>query len=398
MKKTKLFISVLVVFVLLLLASGVSACNKTNENIDTQTNIEHDIEDNGGDASGNDNGGESNDQGNDNETNEFVYSEIEKSEVNSFDEEYVNLYGRTYTKNGKLMLDHAATAIEFGIIGRELSVSIYCNNQIFICVYVDGEFLNRFRLSSGTNEYVLFDDIEDEYHKVRIVRSNEATDGEIGIVEISAAKFATVPEKSELKIEFIGDSIAVGYGIKGVNGQSRTVENSDATLAYAYTAASTLNADYSIVAVSGICIKAKMWQNITMNDIYKKISTSNAENYAFNFDPDVVVLNIGTNEATFLIEKDGSYSDIFPNDYYEFLTYLREKNPNAYIICIYGMMGADSRITNGIETAIGEMNDEKVVFYSDYTPDTSAVAYHPSARAQREWGITLAEYIAGIVS
>ena len=39
-------------------------------------------------------------------------------------------------------------------------------------------------------------------------------------------------------------------------------------------------------------------------------------------------------------------------------------------------------------------NDEKIIFYKDYTADTSAGAGHPCAEAQRTYGLTLANYIS----
>ena len=46
-----------------------------------------------------------------------------------------------------------------------------------------------------------------------------------------------------------------------------------------------------------------------------------------------------------------------------------------------------------VETAVEEMDDEKIVFYKDYGVDTSAANGHPNAEAQRTWGLSLAEYI-----
>lgn len=328
----------------------------------------------------------------------FVPSELTEEEVNSFDKEFVNLYGRTYVKDGALIFDHAATAIEFGIYGTSAKAVISSPRGMYVCVFADGIFARRIGLKSGKNMYSLFGKkLEDGYHKIRIVKSSEAIDGEISLIGLQADRFATVPEKPQFKIEFIGDSITAGYGITGTSSSTKTLENSDATLTYAYVAATKLNADYSVIAVSGTCVKAEMWQR-SMDDVYRKVSEHNDEDYAFDFDPDVVVINLGGNDATYIRERDTSYAERFPTDYYDFLQFVREKNPRAYIICIHGMMGADARILEGITQAVSDMNDARIVIFDDYVKNTSATQGHPCSAANEVWGKTLAEYVKELVS
>ena len=77
-----------------------------------------------------------------------------------------------------------------------------------------------------------------------------------------------------------------------------------------------------------------------MAELYKHVSFTNTEEYAFDFSPDIIVINLGTNEASYL-SRNLQYADRFPADYYGFLKYVREKNPESYIICLYGMMGGE---------------------------------------------------------
>ena len=386
MKGSKI-VSLILVLIFFALVSGLCACGSTDfSSEEPEYNAEEDAA-----------GGEGEEEP-EKETGAFTPTELTAEEVNSFSEEYVNLYGRTYIEGNTLMLDHAATAIEFGIYGSELDASISCNNPLYICVYVDDAFSCRYALERTIKRYNLLSALKDGYHKIRIVRSSESTDGAMGIIGVYADRFFTVPKKSELKIEFIGDSITAGYGIRGAGNGARTIENSDATLSYAFVAASELDADYSIVAVPGICVKAQMWTNITMDDVYKKISTRNGADYAFDFDPDVVIINLGGNDAAYMWEKDGSYALRFSDDYYGFLLYVLERNPSAYVICIHGMMGADARVLNGINKAVRNMACDRVFIFDDYVPDTSAANGHPCAAAQETWGKALAKYINRLIA
>ncbi|MBO5412460.1 MAG: Ig-like domain-containing protein [Clostridia bacterium] len=324
----------------------------------------------------------------------FVATSITAENVNSFDEKYINIYGRSYVSSNRLHLDHVASAVELAIIGTSLSVNLYSSAKTYMQVFVDDATTGtRLSISAGTKKYTVAENLMDGYHKIRIVQATEAQSWTL--VSFEAAAFATVAEKSDLKIEFIGDSITTGYAVLGAPGAPYSVEISDCTSTYAYFAAQELNANYSTIALNGICTKAYYWQrNINMATMYKRISNVKTEEYAFDFNPDIIVLNLGTNEGSYLSDGGADYGDIFPNDYQEFLTYIRQKNPNAYVICLYGMLGKNSVIDSGIKTAVENMKDEKIV-YNPFLFDANASggAGHPSVSAQKIWGNSLVRYI-----
>ena len=233
-----------------------------------------------------------------------VTEEISASSVNTFNEEYINIYGRTYLTGGRLCLDHAASAVEIGVVGNTLSVNMYATANSYARVFVDGKPLStRIKIDAASKDYVIADDMGEGYHTVRIVKATEESSAQWKIASFKADKFFVLPEKSDLKIEFIGDSITAGYGVIGSYGQSYSVDNSDCSKSYAYVAADILDADYSVVAWSGICTKLYYWcSNLNMTTLYKQISNSNKKTYAFDFDADVVVVNLGTNEASYIQE------------------------------------------------------------------------------------------------
>ncbi len=331
--------------------------------------------------------------------NVTVVAEATAEQVNSFDEEFVNIYGRSYIEDGILNLDHTANAVEVGIAGGGLSVEISATAPGYLRVWVDGvEAEERISVPAGKRIYTLAEGLPQGFHEIRLVKATEMQNAYWDILSFEAEKFLCVPEKSDLKIEIVGDSISAGYGVLGTAGESWSVNNSDCTRSYAYVAAQKLNADYSVVAWSGICTKAYHWsKDINMADLYRQVSFANTEEYAFDFSPDVVVINLGTNEASYL-SSNASYADLFPADYKEFLTFVRQKNPDAYIICLYGMMGKNDKIDKGIVSACEQMNDDKIV-YNPFTivSNTSAANGHPSVIAQADWGSRLSEYIEGVV-
>ncbi len=323
--------------------------------------------------------------------------EISAEETNSFDERYINIFGRNYMVEDGLKLDQTANAIEIGIIGTSLSVNLTSKGVGYIRVFVDGKETGRIEHAYGTGTYTVAEGLSDEYHIVRIVKDTEMRHCEWTVHSFDAEKFASVPEKSELKIEFIGDSLSAGYGNLGSRGEAWSVKNSSATEAYPYKTAALLDADYSIIAWSGICTKVYMWSDINMSMLYDWNSYSNRELYNFEDEPDVIVINLGTNEANYIYDGHKEYdSERMFEDYLDFLNSVRRKNPNAYVICIYGVAGEHPAIREGIEMAVALMGDKVVFNPFEFTPNGAGAVGHPTADANTVWAEQLAEYIESL--
>ncbi|MBE5747602.1 MAG: hypothetical protein E7352_05480 [Clostridiales bacterium] len=327
-----------------------------------------------------------------------VVAEATAAQVNTFSEEYINVFGRSYITGGQLNLDHAANGVEVGFVGSSLTLNMYSQADGYMRIFIDGsESGRRTPVSMGTKDYAVASNLEDGLHIARIVKCTEEQQGaHWDIQSFSADGFFTVPEKSDLKIEFIGDSITAGHGSIGYAGQVHSIDNSDATKTYAYFTAQALQADYSIVAWSGICAKAYHWcANLNMATLYNQVSNQNQTAYAFDFGADIVVVNLGTNESSYLGTSAGSsYGAEFPSDYKEFLETIRAKNPNAYIICLYGMMGRHNTIHMGIQQAIEELADEKIVYNPfEIVADWAGGNGHPGTLAHQGWGNELTAYI-----
>lgn len=323
--------------------------------------------------------------------------EISAVEANSFDEKYINIFGRNYMVEDGLKLDQTANAIEVGIIGTSLSVNLTSKGIGYIRVFVDGEETARIEHTYGTGTYTVAQGLTDGYHVIRIVKDTEMQHCEWTVHAFEAEKFASVPEKSDLKIEFIGDSLSAGYGNLGSRGEAWSVKNSSATEAYPYKTAALLGADYSVVAWSGICTKVYMWSDINMSMLYGWDSYSNREAYSFDDEPDVIVINLGTNEANYIYDGHKEYdSERMFEDYFEFLNSVRSKNPNAYIICLYGVAGEHPAIKEGIEMAVALMDDKVVFNPFEFIPNGSGAVGHPTAAANTPWAEELAKYIQSL--
>ncbi len=333
----------------------------------------------------------------------MVFGEATAEEVNSFDEQFVNLYGRMDNGEGVVNIDNVGSGIEIAFYGTELKAKLTVTQpsngmKIFGHVFIDGE-MGEFTPFVSGDEVVLAQDLEEGIHTAALHKSSEIDEGRIAVNEFYAERFLRIPEKSSFKMEFIGDSITCGYGnmILGA-GANRNSDNSDACLSYAFLTGKALGADFSIVSYSGICVKADRWgAGFAMVDLHTYTSLQTKTPYTYDADMDVVVLNLGTNDASYNNEIDHTYFRQFPNDYRDFLTHLRTVYPDAYIVCAYGMMGLDDHIDSGIKQAIEEMNDKKIS-YKTFLKNDAGVGGHPYRTAHKMYAEQLTEYIESLLA
>lgn len=333
-----------------------------------------------------------------------VVKTVNASEINSFNEDYINIYGRTYLTGNKLTLEHVSNGVEVAILGNQLSINATVTGNLYVRVYIDGvEQPDRIQLTPSVTNYLVASNITNDYHTIRIVKTSENFVGKINIESFVAPAFAIAKQPAGPRIEFIGDSITAGYGALQSGGSWSDV-GSDGTQSYSYQTAQRLNATYSIIARQGICVKKLMWTNYNMYDnFYPYISKDNQTAYSFNFNPDVVVLALGTNDASYMSKgqssyESGAYSQAqFATDYKNMLTLIRQKNPNAYIVCIYGMMGKLAGIDGGIADAVSAFGDSKVSYINDWVADANGQNGHPHKNAHAGYADKLATYISNLL-
>ncbi len=291
--------------------------------------------------------------------------------------ETVKLIGRTAEKDGILWLALSASGIEFTFTGRSASVDIVGDNMISsgkdkqarFAIYVDGEKTLDTQIDTAEKTYEICSFDEAKETTVKILKLSEAAESTFGIRNITVDGSDVKPTaEKELKIEFIGDSITCGYGVDDeVKENHFSTSTEDATRAYAYKAAQLLDADYSLVSYSGHGIisgysgDGKKVKSQLVPNIYEKFAKSygsyegifnvSSIDWDFSrFQPDYVVINLGTNDASYCGSDKEKILD-YAESYAEFLKVVRQHNPEAHIICALGVMG-DSLYKNGVCRAV----------------------------------------------
>ena len=98
--------------------------------------------------------------------------------------------------------------------------------------------------------------------------------------------------------------------------------------------------------------------------------------------PDVIVINLGTNDNSYVKGAKDKKQE-YVTEYVEFLKKVREKNPNATIICTLGIMGSElySSITTAVDnyqTETGDTNVYTMKFATQDQADGIAADWHPT--------------------
>ena len=110
----------------------------------------------------------------------------------------------------------------------------------------------------------------------------------------------------------------------------------------------------------------------------------------------IILINLGTNDRDFALSFE---ADIYSEEYAKFLKIVREKNPNAIIICIYGMMGRDDLFPLILE-GIKSLNDDKIygyLFPEQKMEDGFGAQFHPNEISNKKWAKYLTDIIKNIL-
>lgn len=334
------------------------------------------------------------------------------------DEDYVKISGRTYTNSGgTVILSNTYSSVEFAFVGTlaEVTLTSDCkDSKARVGIFVNGERAIDTMLTDKTTTLKVFESDVPEKCIVSIVKLSEQSHSYVGVKNIHAVtEYGIIPTpERERKIEFIGDSITCGYGVDAPNeGYDFSTETEDGSKTYAALVGKALDADVNIVAWSGIGVyscytsgdEPSQWKLVS--GIYDNTDIMHtSEKWDFSeWQPDVVVINAGTNDKSWTKGIDQRV-DTFGSAYYDLICQVREKNPDAYIICSLGAMGNDlmPEIKEQVAAYSANTGDYHITTFEFANQngyrDGYGADYHPSAKTHQKMADKLAPFIAELMN
>jgi len=325
----------------------------------------------------------------------------------------VKTIGRTYLYNDTLWAAFSGAGAEFVFTGKKLEITVTGDfastagndeNYARIAIYVDNEQVVDDMLNEKEKTYKVLESESAECRNVRIIKLSECAMSTFGIKPVMIAeneKIEPAPAKN-LKMEFIGDSITCGYGVDDPDKEHHfKTATEDVTKAYAYKTALALNADYSMVSVSGYGIISGFTNDgnkipqqtiaqyydklgFSYNKFADSITVSETEWDFERYKPDIVVINLGTNDMSYATTDERKAE--FEDGYLDFLKKVRSLNPDSYIFQTYGVMGTslEENIENVRRKYMSETGDERITFIpltmQDEDADGIVADWHPSPK------------------
>ncbi|MDE7420993.1 MAG: lipase [Muribaculaceae bacterium] len=300
----------------------------------------------------------------------------------------INYMGRIYwDENGHGNFNYPGTSAILKFKGTGIRMETSPGSGKFV-VEIDNQEPKTIMFTPTDSILTLAENLKDSIHNVRVTYAIEGFEFNPSFRSFSInGKPLTPDEKPELKIEFIGNSITCGYGIEANDpktGFSYDTENH--TKSYAYQTALALNADFNIVARSGIGIyrnyggrKGGDTKTLPLEYDYTMIYNHDHLWDHTQFHPDIICINLGTNDTS-----ENRYDiSLYEQRYRDFLNYLRELHPNAKIVLLTGPMLNGKALTD-VKHVLDKLSAEDSNTYRfDMSPQTGELGYgadyHPSA-------------------
>lgn len=295
-----------------------------------------------------------------------------QDKISVTDEMFVHTYGRMDKEADGLWLEYTATGFSVKFVGKKLNLTYVVEEDYpenftpYVTVVVDDESYEEASYYACPKDGIISVETDEGYHTVRVYKRSEGQRSRVKITGVyTNGYFVENRESSERLIEFFGDSITAGYGNRGV-GSGFYTKDQDGLATYAFLAAQKLNAEASVVAASGKAINLNIWNgDIKIPDLLNYTTFSNASPYVPERIPQVVVINGGANDVTYINQatSDASLKEreaAFVEAYVQFLQNIAEKYEGTTILCCTNMLGEGGVIKPLIEEAITRAGVENV--------------------------------------
>jgi hypothetical protein len=359
--------------------------------------------------------------------------------------ENLKVHGRTTGELSPLTLFWTGSGIELNAKGSELWIEVESNYDMYepwMSILINSVPVSRLMLTGGKQWICAFRGMNENVVKnVRIVRDVQAMSGDPNTcMQIHSVKFdgEFLPvEERTYKIEFIGDSITSGEGAIGAKEEEDWISMwFSGVINYTAMTAEYMNAEHRVLSQSGWGVFTSWDNNPNCNlpQYYEKVcglltGENNEALGAFkendfkSWQPDVVVVNLGTNDGGAFnspewkdevtgksykqrLNEDGSFNEEDLNKFEEavenFIAKLRKYNGKAKIVWIYGMLGIPMMpaIYRAVDRYIKKTGDIKVSVFQlpNTTEETVGARSHPGSLSHEKTAKALSEYLKEILT
>jgi lysophospholipase L1-like esterase len=278
----------------------------------------------------------------------------------------IRYVGRVLAKSDSVMIAAPATQIQTIFEGDAIDMRLHDFGldrptwTNYYWIIVDG-VPTKLRVCEQSGVYPLARNLGPGPHSLTIVKRTESSlggqdhvgRGEFLGLRVRPGTALTPVTKPPRLLEFVGDSITCGYGNEvsttDPDSYKFTSTNEDAFHAYGAITARAFAADYVAIAKSGYGVirNYEGFSGPVVPTLYEQTLPDDNGSPPWDhsrYTPDVVVVNLGTNDFSpgLALDQLESHRAAFRQGYIDFLTRIRVVHPEASIVAVVGPMLNDS--------------------------------------------------------
>lgn len=285
-------------------------------------------------------------------------------------------------------------------------------------VLVDGESKGRIEIKHGRHSYDLTKFLAEGKHELALFKRTESFVGICGFHGFKGqGDFFELVENEKLRLEFIGNSITCGYGNglsvpmppEGNPTTGFTGINENNFLSYSSIVGRALNAEVNHVCYSGRGVFRNYdgTEDFTIPKTYHKIIPDEpGSKWGFeNWTPDVVLINLGTND--FAKDPELPLTDsLLQETFRRFLLMIRNYYPESRVVLLGSPMITDvypprakhaTRMRTIQKGLVAEFNKKGRLnyFYHEFEPQLPPYGedWHPAAHTHQKMSESLIQFL-----
>ncbi|MCF7932003.1 MAG: SGNH/GDSL hydrolase family protein [Acholeplasmataceae bacterium] len=319
----------------------------------------------------------------------------------------IRWHGYVHDTEHGVDFQHTGSGFDLMVQGSDLELTFLASDAepektpfIRIDVLVQGETVDTtvHFLKKGNQTIKINRDRDDKF-SVSVRKRSEALMSKVALKSVvtAGALLELSREDPCMFIEFIGDSTTCGYGNLGALETPFSTAYEDGLNTYAVLASQRLNARYAIICYSGIGMYKSFYASKTMPSVYDKVDFDASDQRKMSYDPDVIILNIGTNDNTYmthLIDTSRAYEQTrFKETYEAFIDMLLTTHQHATVVAVTQEQ-RQPHVEQVIKDAVGDIHNPRVkhISLSAIQPEEGIGSqYHPSLLTHQKWAKELSD-------
>lgn len=341
--------------------------------------------------------------------NSFVLFCLAQTQFVPYKNNKIQYQGRIPHSNDAAQLTWPGTSITISFKGTSIAGDFKdSDTSNYYNLFIDQKLKSKIHFDTTRKTYQLAENLSFGKHTVQLFKITEWDKGKTNFYGFELEKNAKLlhpPALPKRKIEFYGNSITCGYAVEDKFKDNPIGFFENSYVAYAAITARYFNAQYQLIAKSGIGVMVS-WFPLIMPEMYDRLDPLDANSkWDFSkYTPDIVVINLLQNDS-WLIKNPNHpefkhrFGETKPSEefiiqsYQNFVKTIRVKYPKAQIICMMGNMDItkkDSLWPNYVEKAIVGLKDSKIHTLIVPFKETPG---HPKIKEQQDLANSLINFI-----